>query len=112
MNEPDQMTFTAQQAYEFGFGPLCVWREARSVGYQGMLAVAWTFNNRQDHPSIFGHDWPSVIEARYQYSSMSPTDPQFRKFPASPDPSWMCALRESIDAFTRQVPDPTNGSTM
>ena len=106
------MDFSAQQAYEFGFGALCAWREARSLGYQGMLAVAWTLNNRQDHPSVFGHDWPSVVLSRYQYSSMSPTDPQFKTFPAPAAPDWQQALNACIDAYTRQVADPTAGATM
>ena len=106
------MDLTPQQAFEFGLGPLCAWREARGLGYEGMLAVAWTLNNRADHPSIFGHDWPSVILSRYQYSSFNPTDPQCKTFPAAPAADWQQALRAAEDAYTRTAPDPTGGATM
>ena len=107
-----ELMLTSQQAYEFGIGALCAWREARGLGSEGILHVAWTFNNRADDPSIFGDDWPSVCLHHYQYSCMNASDPQFKTFPVPAEASWIGALVAALGAFLRSVPDPTDKSTM
>lgn len=106
------MLYTKEQAWEVCLLALCTWREARDQGYDGMLAVCWSVKNRVDHPRWWGSGWIGVIQAKWQYSSFNPSDPNAKLLPGNPstDAPWMEALRAAEMAYTNQGDDPTLGS--
>lgn len=102
---------TPEQAYPFILACLCIWREARGCTVQAKLGVAWSIQNRVNHPSWWGTDVVSVILKPYQYSSFDFADPNAIKFPQPTDTSWQACL-QIMDQVTRNgEPDPTNGAT-
>ena len=66
---------------------LCVYREARSLGYRGMLAVACVIKNRSTKRK---QTIAQVVYSPWQFSSMSdPRDPQLHMpIPSAKDPQW------------------------
>jgi len=68
---------------------LCVWRESRNQGEEGMTAVMNVILNRVGHPG-FASNLHDVIYGKNQFSSMSiPTDSQFHLMPSSTDPEYV-----------------------
>jgi N-acetylmuramoyl-L-alanine amidase len=64
---------------------LCVWREARGEGEDGMRAVAHVIKNRVGYPG-FGLTLYDVIMGRNQFTSMSvSSDPEYSLQPKSDD---------------------------
>ncbi len=59
---------------------LCVWRESRGEGFDGMDAVAHVIVNRVGFPG-FAHTLHDVIMGKNQFTSMSPTDPEYKIHP-------------------------------
>lgn len=107
------MNYTKEQAWELCLLALCAWREARDQGYQGMLAVCWAIKNRADNPGWWGKDFESVIEAKWQFSSFNPDDPNAKLLPGNPavDAPWAAALQAAEMVYTNAVVDPTDGAT-
>lgn len=110
---PIEFTYTKTKAYELVLLALCSWREARSDGYAGMHAVAWSVRNRVLKPNWWGKDWISVILHKFAYSSFNIDDPNAAKLPADymKDPSWADALKAAEEVYNGMTADPTLGAT-
>jgi spore germination cell wall hydrolase CwlJ-like protein len=64
---------------------LCIWKEARGEGQNGMRAVAHVIKNRVGTPG-FAHTLHDVIYGKNQFTSMSiPSDPEFNLIPPPGD---------------------------
>jgi spore germination cell wall hydrolase CwlJ-like protein len=64
---------------------LCVWKEARGEGLDGMRAVAHVIKNRVGTPG-FAHTLHDVIYGKNQFTSMSvASDPEFNLIPPAGD---------------------------
>ena len=111
----DWVSFTAQEAYQFGPLPLMVWREARNQPFDAKLAVAWVARNRVFHARWWGWDYPSVILRNYkgvsQFSSFDEDDVQSNLFPKGHEPAFVECLSAALNAFKGTMPDPTVGAT-
>ena len=71
------------QDYNLHAAALCVWREARSEGHDGMRAVAHVIFNRA---KTRNQSLSTVVYAPLQFSSMTaPKDPQRDRYPAPND---------------------------
>lgn len=89
---------------------LCIWREARGEGQQGMLAVACVVRNR-----VHKHNSGYALEVyrKWQFSSITASgDPQLHLFPTISDPTWAQAQKIAADVISGQAEDITNGSTL
>jgi len=87
---------------------LCVWKEARGEGENGMRAVAHVIMNRVGKPG-FGNTIQAVIFDRNQFTSMSvPSDPEYDLEPQNGDPQY-----EYCETLAQNIgtdPDLTNGA--
>ena len=91
---------------------LCVWKEARGEGIEGMLAVLNVIHNRIGKPG-FAQNLHDVIFGKNQFTSMSvPSDPEFNLEPCVGDELYSDALRMAENTFNsiNSVIDPTNGA--
>jgi N-acetylmuramoyl-L-alanine amidase len=90
---------------------LCVWKEARGEGIEGMRAVAHVILNRA--VKWYGGDQESVhtaVYAKNQFTSMSvPSDPQFDLEPGEHDLLYLHAVALGQNVLNGTDPDPTNG---
>jgi N-acetylmuramoyl-L-alanine amidase len=95
---------------------LCVWKEARGEGQEGMEAVAYVILNRAkvwySHTSEAVH---AAVYAKNQFTSMSvPTDPEFHLMPHPNDPQYAYCdtLCTSLlaNADNSATNDPTHGA--
>lgn len=89
---------------------LCIWREARGEGQQGMLAVACVVRNR-----VHKHNSGYAIEVYrpLQFSSLTaPKDSQLHTFPTASDPTWAQAQKVASDVIGGRDNDITNGATL
>lgn len=87
---------------------LCMWREARGEGVDGMRAVGHVINNRA---IALKKSWPQIVYAKLQFSSMTyPQDPQLSNVPTVPDTEFVqaCQIADAIAAGTD--PDLTGGA--
>ena len=91
--------------------PLCLWREARGVGYKGMLAVAFVLKNRVEKRKT---SYDVEVMRPWQFSSMTAKgDPQLNKYPEPSDPMWITAQQiANLDLENPNVPDLTQGATL
>ena len=96
---------------------LCVWREARSLGSAGMLAVAWVMLNRLNSKA-WGASMSNVVTARLQFSSMTALgDPETVVWPnnhiSPPDAAAWHQAQEACSTVFCSEPqaDPTKGAT-
>jgi len=91
--------------------PLCLWREARGVGYRGMLAVGFVLKNRVAKRKT---SYDVEVMRPWQFSSMTAKgDPQLNNYPAPNDPMWITAQQiASHDLENPNVTDLTDGSTL
>ena len=88
---------------------LCIWREGRGEGHDGMRAVAHVINNRAIAQK---KSWAQIVYARLQFSSMTYwNDPQLTNVPVVPDPQFADAWQivEAVAAGTDD--DLTQGAT-
>lgn len=87
---------------------LCMWREARGEGVDGMRAVGHVINNRA---IALNKSWAQIVYAKLQFSSMTyPQDPQLSNVPTVPDTEFVqaCQITDAITAGTD--PDLTGGA--
>jgi N-acetylmuramoyl-L-alanine amidase len=71
---------------------LCIYKEARGEGQDGMRAVAHVIKNRVGTPG-FARTIHDVIYGKNQFSSMSiSSDPEFNLIPPAGDPQFAFAL--------------------
>ena len=99
------------------FWALCVWREARSLGKAGMLAVAWVMLNRLNSKA-WGPTMTDVVTAPDQFDAMVIRgDPETVIWPnnhiSPPDAvAWQQAQEAVSTAFSSDAQaDPTHGAT-
>lgn len=94
---------------DLGLTSLCLWREARGEGNNGMRAVGCVLRNRaaKRHTS-----YAIEVMRPWQFTSMSDAqDPEYHLMPAANDPVWGAAqaIAEQVIAGVQQ--DLTNGAT-
>jgi spore germination cell wall hydrolase CwlJ-like protein len=93
---------------------LCVWREARSLGMDGMTAVAWVIRNRL-RKGEWGNTLTDVVTAHLQFSAMTALgDPETVLWPNSlTPPADAEAWREAVAIVQEpeNAVDPTHGAT-
>lgn len=66
---------------------LCLWREARGEGRDGLRAVCHVIKNRAD---LWHKSWAEIVYQKLQFSSMTyPHDPQLTRVPSEPDPTFV-----------------------
>src|SRR5271167_3914005 len=118
-NGNDVWLFNPREAIDLGMLTLVVGREAGNQTIEAMLAVAWSIKNRVLLNSIrWGGDWESVIERKWQYSSMvgPAADPNLQKYPslAGDSPTslmWNRALDAATQVYTGDLAvDPSKGA--
>lgn len=79
--------------FEKALGALLAWREERSNGVNGMLAVLFVVRNRAKAGWNQG-SWSKIIEAHNQFSSMSVVgDSQTVAYPDPRDPQFLSILQ-------------------
>jgi N-acetylmuramoyl-L-alanine amidase len=101
-----------QSLSELSLLELCVWREARNQGSEGMRAVAWSIRNRVQKPSWWGHDWKSVILKPWQYSSFNANDPNNEKWPDDQEPAFVRCCEVCTPVYLgSDTLDDTDGAT-
>lgn len=84
---------------------LCLWREARGEGLEGMQAVSNVIRNRAQkrRQTIY-----EVVTAPWQFSAVTaPGDPLLHIYPGAEDREWK--LAQEIVGI-RHLPDITNGA--
>jgi N-acetylmuramoyl-L-alanine amidase len=87
---------------------LCLWREARGEGSEGMLAVACVIRNRVK--AKWG-DWMKVIMGKNQFTSMSvKSDPQIDLQPKAGDKLYAKALAIAEGVYDDEIDDITKGA--
>lgn len=74
-----------RKAWEIFMLALAMWREAQNQPEEVIATVGCSIRNRVLRPRWWGHDWITVIQAGYQYSSFNRNDPNSTKFPPSAD---------------------------
>ncbi len=90
---------------------LCMWREARGEGHDGMRAVGHVIRNRVVADKI-PDDWDQVIFRKWQFSSMTATgDSQLTAWPKHGDPEFDDALDISEHVYRGDDFDLTQGAT-
>lgn len=94
-----------------------IWGEARSLGYEGMHAVANVIMNRYHKKTWYGLT-PIAVCLRnekgvYQFDCNDPKDPNYKLVQAATinDPQYSMAMKIAIDSFSDDFPDITNGAT-
>lgn len=87
---------------------LCMWREARGEGHDGLRAVCHVIANRSlEH----GKSWAEVVFQWKQFSSMTaPGDPQLTKVPLAPDVTFEDCYNIADSVYYGNDPDLTNGA--
>lgn len=96
-----------QVDYEIMLAALCIWREARGEGRDGMRAVAHVIRNRKTPE----HGVFDVVTKKWQFSSMTAIgDPQTIVFPNPSDPIFQEAVQIAQDVLQASDPDLTNGA--
>lgn len=99
------------KSYELALLALVIWREARSEGVEGMVAVGCSIRNRVKRPSWWGKDYISVITKKWQYSSMAaPGDSQLIRYPQAGDLAFEQALQIAEWVIMGVVTNPVPGA--
>jgi N-acetylmuramoyl-L-alanine amidase len=90
-----------------------LWGEARSEGYQGMLAVAWVIKNRASRPSWWGDTITEVCLKPSQFSCWNSDDPNRRLLDnlTIDDDQYLIAVGIAHLVVAGVLSDPTNGAT-
>jgi spore germination cell wall hydrolase CwlJ-like protein len=90
---------------------LCLWREARSEGEAGMIAVGHCILNRAARRKTSAF---TEVTRPWAFSSITAHgDRQLNIWPKENDASWITAQRIASDLFSKDKPaDPTKGSTL
>jgi len=87
---------------------LCIWREARGEGLEGMRACAHVISNR-----VRAHwgDYSKVIAAKNQFSSMTVLgDSQTILWPTRPNSMFEAAMDIAEKVYAETDIDPTHGA--
>jgi len=89
---------------------LCIWREARGVEGDGMIAVGCVIRNRaRKHETTF---YQEVVKS-LQFSSITAKgDPQLTNFPKETDSQFISAQHITSQLQTLDYADITGGATL
>ncbi len=99
-----------QQILDEGFLALCLWREARGEGRDGMVAVGSVIRNRVHRDRSTYYD---EVTRRLQFSSLTaPGDPELTVYPTLSDESWKLASEVAGGILAGSLADPTGGATL
>lgn len=94
--------------YQKWTAALCLWREARGEGHDGMRAVCHVIANRA---LKHRRSWAEIIYAQWQFSSMTAfNDPQLCKVPIAPDVSFEDAYTIADAVYYGKDEDITLGA--
>lgn len=89
---------------------LCLWREARGEGEQGMIAVGCVIRNRSARHKTTPYE--EVIRP-WAFSSITATgDPQLKLWPKESDLSWIAAQKIAASVLNESAPDITGAATL
>jgi N-acetylmuramoyl-L-alanine amidase len=89
---------------------ICMWREARGDGRDGMVAVGCVVRNRVTR---HGTTYYAEVVKPWQFSSISAHgDPQLGLYPLEADPSWQTAQLLATDIANGNIQDSTQGATL
>jgi N-acetylmuramoyl-L-alanine amidase len=89
---------------------LCLWREARGEGSEGMLAVGCVIMNRVK-AKWNGGTLQGVIFGKNQFTSMSvPQDSQYSLYPKKTDKSYLSAQTIADNLVSGDYEDITKGA--
>jgi spore germination cell wall hydrolase CwlJ-like protein len=89
---------------------LCLWREARGEGEEGMHAVASVILNRAEKRNT--SPYTEVIRPWAFSSITAKGDPQLSKWPQENDPAWITAKDIALATLVMPTTDPTKGATL
>ena len=107
--------YNGRQAIDLCMFVILIGREAGNQQDDAMLDVAWSVKNRVLRPGFWnwGRDWETVIETKWQYSSINgpDDDANLRKYPNLNVEPWERCLAIAEKVYCGDVPDPTNGAT-
>ena len=96
-----------QEQADLVFLALDIWRESRGETDDVKTGVGYSIINRVNHPGWWGRDIPSVVFAKWQYSSMTnPKDPQLVVWPLSGDTSWQKCMAIAQGVLTSTLLNP------
>lgn len=85
---------------------LCIWREARGEGIQGMQAVSNVIRNRARRSGLTIYQ---EVTKRFQFSAITaPGDPMLNVYPDRDDKQWLAA-QDIVD--NEHIEDITQGAT-
>lgn len=91
---------------------LAVWREARGESDEAKLAVAYVIQNRANDKK---HRWPSTIRGVIlqpkQFSSFTPGDQNYEKYPLKGQKSWADS-QAAVEKVKAGAEDPTKGANL
>jgi len=89
---------------------LCIWKEARGEGHDGMRAVAHVIKNRVGTPG-FAKTIHDVIFGKNQFTSMSvSSDPEFNLIPPAGDSQFAYAVAICPSVLSGDDADLTDGA--
>lgn len=89
---------------------LCMWREARGVGSDGMTAVGCVLRNRVVRQQT---SYYVEVTRPWQFSSITAkNDPQLGLYPMLTDNSWALARQIANGISSSSLVDTTDGSTL
>ncbi len=89
---------------------LCLYREARGDGYNGMVAVGCVVRNRVNKR---GSTYYAEVVRPWQFSSITAHgDPQLCLYPAEADTSWIEAQTIAAKVCDGSITDTTGGATL
>lgn len=89
---------------------LCLWREARGEGVQGMIAVGCIIRNRTRKE---GTSYHTEVYKPWQFTSMTdPNDPEYHLEPLMDDTSWKQAQFVATGILQGTIADLTGGATL
>jgi hypothetical protein len=104
--------YNARQAVDLVMLVQVLGREAGNQAEDAIRGVAWSIKNRVLHPSWWGTDWESVIEKKWQYSSIAGpgNDPNLQKYPNLNFAPWPTCLAIAEEVYNGLSADPTGGA--
>lgn len=93
-----------------GLLKICLWREARGEGNEGITAVASVVRNRVIRRKT---SYALEVMRPWQFTSMTdPNDPEYALYPQDGDLSAVAADAIAEQVIAGEIPDPTGGATL
>ena len=97
--------------YKYFLLALCMWREARGEGTDGMKAVGCVIRNNIKN-KVADFSWIDILLHPFFISSLTAiNDPEERKWPLYEDVQWAICLDLALGIISGSIEDITNGAT-